>query len=120
MAGKRQIVFGSEDALIQILATDGWGSQINPSSIERDNLTSRHSQGRLGRKTLSHAKKKVSLPRHLDLEEALSNCIRPHSALKVKLRQAAAPGRRWQQRPPAIAAGLTAHIWSLEELLRYY
>jgi len=42
---------------------------------------------------------------------------RPHSALKVKLRQPAAHGRLWQQRTPAMAAGLTDHIWSLEELL---
>ena len=42
-----------------------------------------------------------------------------YSALKLKLRQPAAHGRRWQQRTPAIAAGLTDHIWSLEELLSY-
>ena len=55
---KRHIVFGSEDDLIQILETDGCGSQINTSYIERDNLTSRHSNGRLVRKTLSHSKRK--------------------------------------------------------------
>lgn len=60
---KRHIVFGSEDDLIQILETDGGGSQINTSYIERDNLTSRHSNGRLVRKTLSHAKKKGYLQR---------------------------------------------------------
>ena len=59
------------------------------------------------------------LQRHIDLEDAIYNFIRPHSALKVKLRQPAAHGRRWQQRTPAIAAGLTDHIWSLEELLSY-
>lgn len=116
---KRHILFGSEDDLIQILETDGCGSQINTSYIERDNLTSRHSNGRLVRKTLSHSKKKVYLQRHIDLEDAIYNFIRPHSALKVKLRQPAAHGRRWQQRTPAIAAGLTDHIWSLEELLSY-
>ena len=54
-----------------------------------------------------------------DLEDAIYNFIRPHSALKVKLRQPAAHGRCWQQRTPAIAAGLTDRIWSLEELLSY-
>jgi hypothetical protein len=62
---KRHILFGSEDDLIQILETDGCGSQINTSYIERDNLTSRHSNGRLVRKTLSHSKKKVYLQRHI-------------------------------------------------------
>jgi ethanolamine utilization protein EutA (predicted chaperonin) len=36
---KRHILFGSEDDLIQILETDGGGSQINTSYRERDNLT---------------------------------------------------------------------------------
>jgi len=94
---KRHIVCGSEDDLIQILETDGGGSQINTSSIERDNLTSRPSHGRLVRKTLSHAKKKVSLQRHIDLEDALSHFIRPHSALKVKLRQPAVVYGRFRE-----------------------
>jgi hypothetical protein len=65
------------------------------------------------RKTLSHSKKKAYLQRHIDLEDAIYNFVRPHSALKLKLRHPAAHGRRWQQRTPAIAAGLTDHIWSL-------
>jgi len=116
---KRHILFGAEPELIQIVATDGCGSQINTSYVERDNLTSRHSNGRLVRKTLSHSKKRHYLRRHLDLEDAIYNFARPHSALRVKLRNPAAHGRRWQPRTPAMAAGLTDHIWSLEELLSY-
>jgi hypothetical protein len=77
---KRHILFGAADDLIQILETDGCGSQINTSYVERDNLTSRHSNGRLVRKTLSHAKKKAYLQRQLDLEDAIYNFVRPHSA----------------------------------------
>ena len=116
---KRHILFGSEAAIVQVLATDRCGAQLNTSYVERDHFTSRHSHGRLVRKTLSHSKKKASLQRHIDLEDAIYHFVRPHSALKLKLRQPAAHGRRWQQRTPAIAAGLTDHIWSLEELLSY-
>ncbi|HEY4722773.1 MAG TPA: IS1 family transposase, partial [Anaerolineae bacterium] len=28
-------------------------------------------------------------------------------------------GRKWQPRTPAMAAGLTDHVWTLEELLSY-
>ncbi len=37
------------------------------------------------------------------------------------LRVAAAPGsgRKWRERTPAMAAGLTDRIWTLDELLRY-
>ena len=116
---KRHILFGSADDISQVLAADRCGTQINTSYVERDNLTSRHSNGRLVRKTLSHSKKKAYLQRHIDLEDAIYNFVRPHSALKVKLRHPAAHGRLWQQRTPAMAAGLTDHIWSLEELLSY-
>ena len=119
MEVQRQILFGAQNDLIRILRTDGCGSQINTSYVERDNLTSRHSNGRLVRKTLSHSKKQYYLRRHLDLEEAIYNFVRPHSALRVKLRKPAAYRRRWQPRTPAMAAGLTDHIWSLEELLSY-
>ena len=51
---KRHILFGSADDLIQVLATDRCGTQINTSYVERDNLTSRHSNGRLVRKTLTY------------------------------------------------------------------
>ncbi len=29
-------------------------------------------------------------------------------------------GRKWEQRTPAMAAGLTDHIWSIEELLEFH
>jgi hypothetical protein len=72
----------------------------------------------LVRKTLSHSKTDYYLQRHLDLEDAIFNFVRPHQALHVPL---ARPihSRKWQQRTPAMAAGLTDHIWTLEELLSY-
>ena len=35
------------------------------------------------RKTFSHSKKKAYLQRHIDLEDAIYNFVRPHSALKI-------------------------------------
>lgn len=116
---RRQIVLGSADSIAQILEADGCGSQINTSYVERDNLTSRQSNGRLVRKALSHSKKKLYLQRQLDLEDAVFNFVRPHSALRLKLAEPGLYGRQWEQRTPAMAAGLTDHIWSLEELLSY-
>ena len=116
---RRQMLFGSEPSVLQILETDGCGSQINTAYVERDNLTSRQNNGRLVRKTLSHSKKKQYLQRHVELEDAIYNFVRPHGALRVRLRKPGAHGRRWQPRTPAMAAGLTDHIWSLEELLNY-
>jgi hypothetical protein len=76
---RRRIVFGSTEVITEILGD----KQINPSDVERDNLTSRQSNGRLVRKTLSHSTQDDYLPRHLDLEDAVFNVVRPHQALRV-------------------------------------
>lgn len=116
---RRRIVLGTEADIARILQADGCGTQINTSYVERDNLTSRQCNGRLVRKTLSHSKKKKFLQRQIDLEDAVFNFVRPHSALKIELAHPGPHGRKWQARTPAMAAGLTDHIWTLEELLSY-
>ena len=116
---RRHILFGSADAIVRILEADGCGSRINISYVERDNLTSRQSNGRLVRKTLSHSKKVYFLQCQIDLEDAVFNLVRPHRALSIELPRPTTHGRKRQQHTPAMAAGLTDHIWSLEELLSY-
>jgi hypothetical protein len=111
---RRRIIFGARDIITEVLG----GQQINTAYVERDNLTSRQSIGRLVRKTLSHSKKSSFLRRHLALEDAVFNFVRPHQALRIAVPHPT-PGRKWQQRTPAMAAELTDHIWSLEELLSY-
>jgi hypothetical protein len=68
---------------------------------------------------LSYSRRKDYLQHHLDFEDASYNLVRPHSALWLRLPRPAAHGRLWTPRTPAMAAGLTDHIWSLEELLSY-
>ena len=111
---RRRIIFGARDIIAKVLG----GHQINTAYVERDNLTSRQTHGRLVRKTLSHSKKSSFRRRHLALEDAVFNFVRPHQALRSAVSQPTL-GRTWQQRSPAMAAGLTDHIWSLEELLSY-
>lgn len=116
---KRQIRFGSAGDVIRVMQADGCGSRINTAYVGRDNLTSRQSNGRLVRKTLSHSKRKDYLPYHLDFEDAIDNLVRPHSGLRLRLRRPGAHGRLWTPRTPAMAAGLTDHIWTMEALLSW-
>jgi hypothetical protein len=74
---RRRRIFGSTAVLTEILGNQ----QINTSYVERDNLTSRQSNGCLVRKALSHSKKGSYLQRHIDLEDAVFNFVRPHLAL---------------------------------------
>lgn len=111
---RRRIIFGSAEVISEILGDQ----QINTAYVERDNLTSRQSNGRLVRKTLSHSKKSYYLRRHLELEDAVFNFVRPQQAWRTTL-PPSFHGRKWQPQTPAMAAGLTDHIWTLEELLSY-
>jgi len=43
------------------------------------------------------------------------NLARPLKTLRVELFDD--PNRRWKPRTPAMAAGLTGHIWTVKELL---
>jgi hypothetical protein len=111
---RRRIIFGAREIITEVLG----GQQINTAYVERDNLTSRQTIGLLVRQTLSHSKKSSFLRRHLALEDAVFNFVRPHQALRIAVPQPTL-WRKWQQRTPAMAAELTDHIWSLEELLSY-
>jgi hypothetical protein len=53
-------------------------------------------------------------------EDALYNLTRTHKSLRIDLTDPlnGQPGRRWKRQTPAMAAGLTEQVWSIEELLR--
>ncbi|PAV12045.1 hypothetical protein ASJ81_21050 [Methanosarcina spelaei] len=42
--------------------------------------------------------------------------IKPHKSLRLKIDSG---NRKWFQRTPAMAEGITDHIWSLKELLTF-
>ena len=84
--------------------------------VERTNLTSRTMNGRLVRKTLSFSKELRLLEASSILEDALYNFTRSVKTLRVELPNSSKQAR-WQQRSPAMASGLTDHIWTVKELL---
>jgi hypothetical protein len=116
---RRRIIFGTEGDINVILKGSGCGSQINTAYVERNNLTMRQNVGRLVRKALSFSKNEHYLKRHVDLEDAVYNFVKPHRSLRRPISQSTDKRRRWEQRTPAMAAGLTDHIWSIEELLEF-
>ena len=86
--------------------------------IERTHLTSRQMNGRLVRKTLSFSKELRLLKSASTLEDALYNFTRPVKTLRVELTKHSKQAH-WQQRTPAMAAGLSDHIWTAKELLHF-
>ncbi len=82
--------------------------------VERTHLTSRQMNARLVRKTLSFSKQLSALKHACAWEDWVYNLTRPVKTLREEV---AEPGRRWQPCSPAMAAGLTDHIWTIQELL---
>jgi IS1 family transposase len=118
----QRVVFGTLDAIQQVLATQGW--QINTAFIERINLTVRQHVAAVGRRVLTLCKGEKGLRQQLVLYHVYYNFCLPHASLRQALPQSGLAtshggATRWQPRTPAMAAGLTDHVWSLREVLLF-
>jgi hypothetical protein len=101
-----------------------WGDPIqtlallgqSTSYIERTHLTMRLFNGRLARKTLAFSKDVGMYRASAAWEDLVYNLARPLKTLRVAI--LGDPKRRWEHRSPAMASGLTDHIWTVKELLK--
>jgi IS1 family transposase/transposase-like protein len=98
------------------------GLTISTALVERVNLTMRQALAPLGRKTYSFCKDRERLRQRVVLFQAFYNVARPHMSLRqqLPLRERTRQGAirpRWRECTPAMAAGLTDHVWTFRELL---
>jgi transposase-like protein len=89
---------------------------LNTAFIERLNATFRQRLTALVRRTRALARRTVTIEQGMWLVGALYNFCTPHESLRVREVRGK---HRWQQRTPAMAAGITDHCWSVKELLGY-
>jgi hypothetical protein len=73
---------------------------------------------------LSFSKDLTWLEKHLWLSLAYYHFVLPHESLRRLLPQphptrGSGSSKKWQPVTPAMAAGLTDHLWTMEELLSY-
>ena len=98
------------------------GCTISTALVERVNLTLRQALAPLARKTASFGKDRERMRQRVVFFHAFYNVARPHMSLRQPLPRhertrhgAICP--RWRERTPAMAAGLTEHVWTFRELL---
>jgi len=112
----QRVVFGDPDEVLGILYGNNSDGKINTSYVERLNLTIRNSLARFVRRTMNESKDPEMHSRSLDFIQAWYNFVKPHKSLRVGENNGK---RKWRQRTPAMAEGLTDHIWSLEDLFTF-
>jgi hypothetical protein len=101
------------------VASQGGSGGINTAFIERLNATCRPCLACLGRRSRDLARSVTTLEHGLFWVGCLYNFCPPHASLRVPLYVGRYARRRWVPRTPDLAAGLTDHIWSVEELLTF-
>lgn len=108
----RRVIYGTVMAVMAALAASKVSEEVNTVFIERQNGTDRHRNARKARKTYRFSK-------DWEVHEAVThftlysyNFCWPVRTLRLRDQQG-----QWQLRTPAMAAGLTDHVWSLREWL---
>jgi len=117
-----RVVFGSFETVQQVLAACGW--QINTAFVERLNLDLRQHVAAIGRRVATLCKGEDGLRHQLALFQTYHNFCLPHASLHHPLPQplptkGTGSAKQWRPYTPAMAAGLTDHVWSLREVLLY-
>jgi IS1 family transposase len=117
-----RVIFGTLAAIEQVLAAHGW--QINTAFIERVNLSIRQHVAAVGRRVMTLCQGEEGVRQQLALSHTYYNFCLPHTSLRLPVPQPEAThgtgtAKCWQPRTPAMAAGLTDHVWTLREVLLF-
>jgi len=118
---KHRVVFGTKLTIEQVLAACGW--TINTAFIERLHLDIRQRVAAVGRRVNTLCRGEEGLLDQMVLFQTYHNFVLPHASLRQPLPVAEATNggsaKVWRPCTPAMAAGLTDHVWSLTEVLFY-
>jgi IS1 family transposase len=119
---KHRVVFGTLERVNQVLAACGW--QINTAFVERLNLTIRQHVAAVGRRVTTLCKGEAGLRQQLAFYHVYYNFCLPHASVRLPLPQpeptnGSGSARPWRPCTPAMAAGLTDHVWTLREVLLF-
>ena len=117
-----RVVFGTREAVEQVLAACGW--QIQTAFVERLNLTIRQHVAAIGRRVNTLCKGEDGLRQQVVLFQTYDNFVLPHARLRQARRQPLRTNGNgsatlWRPCTPAMAAGLTNRVWSLRDVLLF-
>jgi len=109
----RKMTLGTLEQATKLLQASLGGTVLNTAFIERFNGTMRERLATLTRKCRHAAHRVYPLETGMYLIGSIYNFCCPHQELGKRRTS------RQQQQTPAMASGITDHLWSVLELLRY-
>ena len=115
---RRRIVQGCEQRVQGLIQRSRGGTDINTAYIERLNATFRQRISSLTRRSRQVASQQKTLHASMYLVGTIYNFCVPHHSLRLPI-WLSSKRKHWVQRTPAMATGLTDHIWTVEELMTF-
>jgi transposase-like protein len=112
-----RVVHGTTSAILAVLRATRTGATINTAYIERLNGTFRSRLSCLTRRGRALAHTQTLVSAGMWLMGTSSNFCTYHQSLRERAARGAS--YKWEERTPAMAAGLSDHRWTLSELLMY-
>ena len=109
------------------LSNSSWrrvGGPINTAFVERLNLDIRQRVAAIGRRVNTLCQGEAGVRDQLTLFHVYHNFVVPHASLRQPLlapevTTGRGSAKRWRPCTPAMAAGLTDHVWTLREVLLF-
>lgn len=120
-----RIVYGTTEQVEAALRASPVSKTINTYGVERNNLTTRQHSRRMSRKVNAFSKDPDYLEHQLTLAFAYYHFVIPHRGLRQRLQPDQPTNgqkgsrKKWKPVTPAMAAGLTDHVWTMDELLSF-
>lgn len=118
---EQRLVQGSQALVERLLTLSQRGGVLNTAFIERLTATFRSRLSLLVRRTRHLVRRPERVEAAVYLVGCVYNFCTYHASLRLPLYvvRGHCEQRRWVQRTPAIAAGITDHRWTVLELLAY-
>ncbi len=111
-----RLIQGNGAQVMALLQHTQHGGVVNTAYIERLNATFRARLSGLVRRGRALVRQTDTLQHGLYLIGTVYNFCTEHKSLRVSSDQGR---RKWMRRTPAMAAGITDHCWTVEQLLRH-
>jgi hypothetical protein len=119
-----EVVFGTPEALGAYRKRSPASRRVNTAFVERQSNTMRQRNRRFTRQTLGFSKKRCGMERQLHLCGGDYHFCLRHSGLREERgpplpTEGNGSPKKWREVTPRMAAGVTDHVWTLQELLMY-